>query len=267
MRWSFLLWVGLLGCEQEPFRAEPPAPLMPRPIPVERTCEQIITSTPGALWEEAGVLPIPRGDRLVVVDPSVLGGPFEEPLRTPTLRELSLRILRGGDTVLCVQLRAGHVVGERRLLGRVGIDTGMLLLGGERSLREHLASAVRVLSCAEATSDGLTRLESLPSMSTERWIRLLPTLSCIDRAPLPDDARRIRGALRQVQSEGRFSLEPQGPAWAVLRAMEGRPWAFFPKASAPLGVVIEVSGGDGAYPVWVVGAREQEGSLLEIPLR
>lgn len=268
MRWSLLLCAAVLGCDQEPLRADPPAPLPPRPIPTERTCEQLASSTPGASWEEAGTLPVPAGEPLAVVDPSVLGGPFEEPLRAALAGGLSLRLLRGGEAVLCVQLRAGQAAGNRRrLLGRVGVDTGMLLLGGERSLARRLASSVRVLPCAEAPSDELTRLESLPNMAVERWVRLLPTLTCAERGVLPEDAGRIRGALRQAQSEGRFSLEPQGPAWAVLRAMDGRPWAFFPEASAPLGVVVEVSGGDGAYPVIAEGETEQEISLLEIPLR
>jgi hypothetical protein len=53
----------------------------------------------------------------------------------------------------------------------------------------------------------------------------------------------------------------------VLRALDGRPWAFFPEASTPLGVAIEVDGGDGAYPVLAEGETEQRISFLEIPLR
>ena len=235
---------------------------------MERTCEQLASSTPGASWEDVGSLPLPTGEPLVVVDPSALGGPFEEPLRVALAGGLSLRLLRDEDTVLCVQLRTGQGAGgHRRLLGRVGVDTGMLLLGGERSLAGRLASSLRVLPCAEAPSDELTRLESLPNMKAERWVRLLPTLTCADRGVLPEDAGRIREALRQAQSEGRFLREPQGPAWAVLRAMNGRPWAFFPEASAPLGVVVEVSGGDGAYPVLAEGGTEARISFLEIPLR
>lgn len=273
MRWFPLVCLGLFACDREPPPAVAPPPLAPRPIPQDRSCEQLAASTPGASWKELGPLRLGGLGLLAVLDPSVLRGPFEEPLRVPLREPPVVRVLRSGagddEAALCVQLRVGKAEqAPRRLLGHVGVDTGMLLLGDEALLAGHAASAAAlVVPCAEAPADELTRLEALPTSKGEPFTRILPTLACLERPAIPEDRARISGALHEIRSEGRFLLEPRGPAWTALRALGAAAWGWFPEGATPVGLVIEVRSGDGAYPVLVEGAAEGSISLVEIPLR
>lgn len=270
MRWLPLLLLGVVACNREPPDSTPPEPLAPRPGPVEQTCEQLASQTPGATWRELKSLG-PSG-ALAVMDPSVLGGPFEAPLRLSFREAPAVRVLVTGaensETVLCLQLRSqGAPKGERRLLGRVGVDTGMLLLGDEEQLKTRLAPAVAlVVPCAEAPAEELAKLQKHLGTAGEQLAAVLPTLACMERPATPEDQTRLANALREIRSEGRFLLEPRSPAWAVLRVLGARSWAWFPDDQAPAGLVVEVKGPDGAYPV-IAEANGQQLALVEIPLR
>lgn len=263
-----LFLLGLFACQPGLPDSFPPEPLAPRPTSAEQTCEQIASLSPSASWHELGTLP---SGPLLLSDPSVLGGPFEAPLRVSFKTPPSVRLLTNTSgtslKALCLQLRSeGTTQTKRQELGKVGIDTGMLFLGEEAPIKKYLNPAIaQVIPCAEAPAEELEKLQKHLGTSGEQLLPLLPTLICAERPAVPEDQPRIDSALRAVHSEGRFLLEPRNPAWMLLQALHSQPWTAIPDKTQPTGFVVDVQSPDGAYPVFAETSEAQV-VLLEIPL-
>lgn len=213
--------------------------------------------------------------RLAVTDPAVLGGPFEPPLRLAGAASAAVRALveptAKGARTHCVQARlAEGTPSAWKPAGEVGIDSDMLVLGDEAALRASLrTSHALALPCAEAPAADLEQAVPLLRARGLELSSVLPTLACADREALAPDRALVTGLLREIKSGGHFLIEPRMPALGALAALEARPWAAIPAdgGKGPAGVVIEVSSGDGLYPVRAGQDAGGKTLLIEIPLR
>jgi len=240
--------------------------LSPRPALPDPSCEALAKTSPGAAWQEAGALP---AGRLVLTDPSVLGGPFAPPLRLEGASGRRLRVLVAGEgaraKTICAQIvEAEGAVASWRSLGEAGVDTGVLLIGDEAGLLASLAPRQALaMPCAEAPAEELNRAVPMLRARGLALDPVLPTLACAPREATPQDRTLIAGALREIKGEGHYLIEPRNPALPAVAALGSRPWAAFP----PAGLVVDVSAGDGLYPVRAGLDAAGKTLVIEIPLR
>jgi hypothetical protein len=196
---------------------------------------------PGAAWlPEVFPLRIDEGSALLISDPSVLGGPFEPPLRVAVpagdhaVRVLTAGGARGVPRPLCVEvrLRDGQPASWKQA-GDVVIDVDAVVLVDERRAMAAIrAVGVQISAGVDAPPDDMPRVVAALASAGLPLEPVLPSLWISTRPIEPGDEPLVRGTLKRLGVSGRFSLEPRQPALRFLRELERHPPAALVSSAA-----------------------------------
>lgn len=261
--------LSLAGCAKE--SADRP-PWRPQPVrgTSDRSCDDL-TGDGGAKETKTARLRV-DGERVVVSDPSVLGGPFAPPVAVAVPRgEHQVRVLLGttrlGDArPVCARLlvdgRGAPTTYET--VGKVAIDTESVVFADERrwvpAARALGATTVGVLEGEAAEFDA-----ALPALEARgmAFSRLLPTLARARRAAQRDDRAIAKEVLRTTGAKLHYTEEPASGGWAALAALAEHPVGVVDMPEAKqVGVAIESGEGDGTYAVRV--GRDAAGAVATV---
>lgn len=245
----------------------------PRPASGDASCAGIAAASPGATWSDGLALTVDEGP-LGIADASVMGGPFEAPVRVDVPRgRHAVRVLLGKTRIaegrpLCatVRVREGEPA-SWKIVGTVPVDTDTVMLVDEpRWTRATRAVAGDVHAALEAEAGVLADIVTAAGRQGIPMTIALPTLARTVGPVRATDRAALVALLRDKGAYGKLSDEPASPAWRVLAALGDAPAAAVDVEGAKgAAVAVESGQGDGAYVVAV--GLDAAGTPVTVELR